>query len=327
MSAPISAREALILKLSGQLGLDPKAVDAIGNVEGSNALHGGNSVGDNGTSFGPFQLHAGGALPQQVWARGPQYANTWANSPQGIQYALTQMASVAGGLHGQQAVQAISSRFERPANVAGEVSKALGYYPGAPMNASVGPVTFPPSSDGKGGLGPLRSGVNPAALGLLQTITQGGQTNAGLALLDMVMQRQQAGATQQVYGAQPTLGPLLPKTHGNVALQGNLKGENQHFITALSAAASAVGGTKLRVTSGYRDPAHNAAVGGVPNSNHTTGHALDGDLFIPGKGWVPLGVALQPVAGKFGLRSGNVPGFFNGGTDPVHVDDGFNVRS
>ena len=31
----------------------------------------------------------------------------------------------------------------------------------------------------------------------------------------------------------------------------------------------------LRLTSGYRDPAHNARVGGVPNSYHTKGRAVD----------------------------------------------------
>jgi len=32
---------------------------------------------------------------------------------------------------------------------------------------------------------------------------------------------------------------------------------------------------ELRVTSGYRDPAHNAAVGGAKNSQHTHGRAID----------------------------------------------------
>lgn len=320
----MNSREALILKMAARLGLDPQAVDSIGNVEGSNALHGGSSIGDNGTSFGPFQLHAGGALPARVWARGAAYANQWANSPEGLQYALSRMASVAGGLHGQQAVQAISSRFERPANVGGEISKAMGFYGGVPSGGSfAGPANIP----SVGNTGSQLPGVNPAAMALLQQITQGGQQNAGLALLDMAIQRRQAGAAQQTFGPQPTSGSLLPSASGgSVPYVGNTQGENQHFLTALNAAAAAVGGTKIRVTSGYRDPAHNAAVGGVPDSNHTTGHAMDGDLFIPGKGWVPLGVALQPVAGKFGLRSGNVQGFFNGGTDPVHVDDGSNIR-
>lgn len=321
----MTSREALILKMAARLGLDPQAVDAIGNVEGRNALHGGNSVGDNGTSFGPFQLHAGGALPAQVWARGATYANNWANSPAGIQYALQHMVSSgAGGLTGQSAVQAISSHFERPADVAGEVSKAMGFYGGGGTGA--GSAQYSPQGV-PGGAQTLTgaSGVNPYAAALLQQISQGGQQNAGLALLNMAMQRQQAGAAQQTYGPQPTTGPLLPPGQG-AQFVGDIHGEKPHFLTALAAAGAAVGGTKIRVTSGYRSTQHNAAVGGVQGSNHTTGDAMDGDLFIPGKGWVPLGVALQGVAGKYGLRSGNVAGFFNGNPDPVHVDDGSNVH-
>jgi hypothetical protein len=321
----MTSREALILKMSARLGLDPQAVDAIGNVEGRNALHGGNSIGDNGSSFGPFQLHAGGALPAEVWARGATYANNWANSPAGIQYALQRMASVAGGTHGQAAVQAISSRFERPADVAGEVSKAMGFYGGSGTGAGSAQYSPQGAQGGSQGLTGV-PGVNPYAAGLLQQISQGGQQNAGLALLNMAMQRQQAGAAQQTYGPQPTTGPLLQSGHGGAQFVGNTQGEKPHFLTALAAAGAAVGGTKIRVTSGYRSPQHNAAVGGVQGSNHTTGDAMDGDLFIPGRGWVPLGVALQGVAGKYGLRSGNVAGFFNGNPDPVHVDDGSNVH-
>jgi len=327
-TAPVSPRQALIQRLSAQLGLDPNAVNAIGSVEGPSALHGGNSIGDNGTSFGPFQLHAGGALPAEVWARGPAYANAWANSPQGIQYALNRMASVAGGLRGQSAVQAISSRFERPANVPGEVSKAMGFYGiggGAAPQRSGHTVT----NVGQ----PIQGGGASAfpMLALANEEAAGGQDIGTQSLMALALARQQAGAAQQTYGPQPTTGGLVaspvPPAGGKVGFIGNLQGENPRFVRALSAAAAAVGGTQIRVTSGYRSPQHNAAVGGVPDSNHTTGHAMDGDIFIPGKGWVPLGVALKGIAPRFGLRSGDQPGFFNGGPDPVHVDDGFNLQS
>ena len=39
-------------------------------------------------------------------------------------------------------------------------------------------------------------------------------------------------------------------------------------------------GVDIIVTSGYRCPAQNTAVGGVENSKHLTGHAID--FFIPG---------------------------------------------
>src|SRR4051812_27423017 len=79
-------------------GLDPRAILSVASVEGG--FNG--AIGDHGTSFGPFQLHQGGALPH---GRG---AN-WASSAAGIDYALDQIAKVAGGLHGHQAISAIVS--------------------------------------------------------------------------------------------------------------------------------------------------------------------------------------------------------------------------
>lgn len=105
---------------------------------------------------------------------------------------------------------------------------------------------------------------------------------------------------------------------------GDTAGEKARFLAELQAAAHAAGASRIRVTSGYRSPSHNAAVGGVAHSNHTTGNAMDGYALIRGQ-WIPLGVALKNVAGRYGLRSGDVPGFFNGHPDPVHVDDGANV--
>jgi murein DD-endopeptidase MepM/ murein hydrolase activator NlpD len=112
-----------------QLGLDPRAVKAIGMVEGG--LRRG-AVGDHGTSFGPFQLHVGGALP-----RGRNAA--WAGSDAGIMYAMRQMAGVARGMRGRAAVENISRRFERPADPGSEITRAMGYYgktPGAAIGAT-----------------------------------------------------------------------------------------------------------------------------------------------------------------------------------------------
>jgi len=46
------------------------------------------------------------------------------------------------------------------------------------------------------------------------------------------------------------------------------------FLNKLSKARelAAIG---FKITSGYRSPAHNAKVGGVPSSSHTNGHAVD----------------------------------------------------
>ena len=106
-----------------QRGLDPWAVLAVARAEGLGA-----GAGDHNTSFGPFQLHIGGKLPASVAQSGVQSAQQWANSPQGIDYALNGIADVAKGLSGGSAISAIVSRFEHPTNVSGEVSRAQGLY-------------------------------------------------------------------------------------------------------------------------------------------------------------------------------------------------------
>jgi cell wall-associated NlpC family hydrolase len=97
-------------------GLDPNAVLAVASQEGLSGR-----VGDQGTSYGPFQLHRGGALPR---GRNRQ----WAESRAGIDYALNQIQGVAGGQRGRRAITNIVSRFERPANVQKEIQGALGAY-------------------------------------------------------------------------------------------------------------------------------------------------------------------------------------------------------
>lgn len=113
----MASEQQLIRQLARRYGVDPRAALAIASVEGG--FHG--AVGDHGTSGGPFQLHVGGALPH---GRSVQ----WANTPQGIDYAMRHIAGVSRGLHGRQAVSAISSRFERPANIPAEIAKAMSRY-------------------------------------------------------------------------------------------------------------------------------------------------------------------------------------------------------
>lgn len=108
--------------------LDPRAVLAVASQEGL-----GGGVGDNGTSFGPWQLHQGGAYPSFA-PQDAAGAQAWAWSPQGINYALGQINQVAGGLKGQQAVQSIVQNFERPANPSGEIAGAEQAY-GLPVTA------------------------------------------------------------------------------------------------------------------------------------------------------------------------------------------------
>lgn len=215
----MNAREALIAQMARQRGLDPRAVLAIASVEGG--FNG--SVGDHGTSFGPFQLHEGGALP-----KGISNPNQWANSKAGIQYALDKIAGVAGGLRGQAAVQAISSRFERPANVPGEISKAMSRY---------------------GGLGGAAGASAPAGAlgGVQQALGQlggGGNPNASAVAMQMLSQAQQMAAPVQPGAAPQSLSmfsdpsSLLAMAQQNAASQQNISLSPQGKLTVANASGA-----------------------------------------------------------------------------------------
>lgn len=137
-----SNSQRVMAELAKYPNLDPRAVLAIATHEGL-----GGGIGDQGTSFGPFQLHEGGAYPSTA-PQSPQAAQEWAWSPAGIDYALSRIANVAGGLKGAPAIEAISTRFERPANPAAEIADAEAHYglpvpPGMPGAAHTGPGAQP----------------------------------------------------------------------------------------------------------------------------------------------------------------------------------------
>lgn len=50
-------------------------------------------------------------------------------------------------------------------------------------------------------------------------------------------------------------------------------------LVAILTKLEAVMGFSLQITSGYRDPAHNADVGGVPNSEHMLDPSMAADVF------------------------------------------------
>ena len=108
-----------------QLNIDPAAVLAVAQSEGGFS----GAVGDQGTSFGPFQLHQGGKLPASVQAQGLTAEKAFGNSPAGINYALQGIAGVATGTTGTDTVSKIVTNFEQPLNPGAEVQTASGYYP------------------------------------------------------------------------------------------------------------------------------------------------------------------------------------------------------
>lgn len=103
-------------------GLDADAVLAVAAVEGL-----GGGVGDGGHAFGPFQLNdAGGVISGRF--KSSEEAKAFAESPEGIEFAMERIAQVAKGKKGQAAIEAIVHEFERPADPHSEVARALEVY-------------------------------------------------------------------------------------------------------------------------------------------------------------------------------------------------------
>jgi len=77
---------------------------------------------------------------------------------------------------------------------------------------------------------------------------------------------------------------------------GKLSGVNQAILDKFNQIQTSAG-TPLTVTSGFRDPAHNAAVGGAKNSAHTRGNAVD----VTFGGGIPETLKLIEAASKAGI--------------------------
>ena len=129
------ALAAYVNRKAPAYGLDPRAVMAVASQEGLSG-----NVGDNGTSYGPWQLHKGGAYPASA-PQDPQAANAWAWSPAGIDVALADMSKVAGGQQGPQAVHSLVYGFERPSNPQAEYAAALRVYVSGALSSSGSPGT------------------------------------------------------------------------------------------------------------------------------------------------------------------------------------------
>lgn len=158
----------LIVLAARQAGVDPEAALRVASAEGGIKF---GAVGDHGTSFGPFQLHVGGALPKGKDA-------AWANSAEGIKYALQQMAaSGAKGKTGRDAVASIVQNFERPAAPGAEIERALG-------------ASIPGYKGVKGSLPNTPTSAIGAASDLSTALSGGGDPKQ--ALLGLLSQRQTA---------------------------------------------------------------------------------------------------------------------------------------
>lgn len=249
--------------------------------------------------------NAGGVITGRFKGLTPQQINAWAWSPEGINFALSRIAGVAKGKKGAAAVRAIVSQFERPADPAGEIARAL---------SGLGTTTLPAVQAQPS----VQKAQGPSLSPLLANVFQSNNDLLGVPtpVLPVGLQAPQAQAQTQAPQSIPSVGKVK-------FLGVSLKGTNPDFASRVAAAVAAAGGTRIRLTSAYRSPGVNRRVGGVSRSNHLTGNAFDGYAFVRGR-WVPLGKLTTLT--QFGLRSGNQPGFYNGSPDPVHVDDGSNQR-
>ena len=204
-----------------------------------------------------------------------------------------------------------------------------------------------PTAGGGGGKSlPMRSPDGPNLSQLIQAAaptdlnqsilqklggTAGHVAQAAQAPIPMPKELQGQGPQQEKDPYNPV--PLIPHTGGldgsipmvtggknpwsNIQFAGHVDFQhvNSRLLDAINKEAKKMGGT-VSVISGYRSTQYNNKIGGATGSNHRKGLAVD--AYIDGH---PIGEVIPPeVWAKYGIRSGNTPGFFKGKPDPEHLD-------
>lgn len=267
----------VIVKNAKRFGLDPAAVYAYA-LEESSGKYG--AVGDQGTSFGPFQAHIGGAAGNRSRAA----ASAWANSPQGLVEMMGMMSRTpAKGLTGAAAVKAIYQYFGKGTPAA--VPRGLARYAEAQKAISQSSMRTA-----------LRTG-------------QHAQLNAQL--------EGQAGGVPTAGWSYPTMIQGTPSHFSNLSMAGHT--DWVHVDTTLLTKLNALGhmlGVTIQVISGYRSPNYSSSVGGYSNDPHARGVAVD--AYINGVPIGSYKGAFA-VLKQLGLESGAQPGFYHGKSDPEHV--------
>lgn len=135
-------------------GVDINALLSVAAVEGL-----GGGVGDGGHAFGPFQMNdAGGVLTGKY--KSSDEAKAYAESDAGIEDAIKQIAAVAKGKTGADAIKAIVSGFERPADPNGEIAKALALYTGGKVKLTPNNSSSVTASDASSSAAAARNAAN-----------------------------------------------------------------------------------------------------------------------------------------------------------------------
>lgn len=286
MSTPIQVIRAYAPKF----GLDPRAVLAYALTQGGTSW---GAVGDQGTSFGPFQAHIGGAAGR----RSPAQAAAWANSPAGLIQMMGMMAraGATGKTGPEAAAYIVGPSFGRGANPASDMAKARAAYPRAaalmggssegvapPMSTS--PAATPFSRGNAGGID--RTQVGLALMDAIRSSRRTGKTDLS-GVFDTVRTLQAQAAAQPIQGAAPVDVPAaepVPAVVQTAAAPGQIS-------AAVGSLASKFG---LNVTSGYRSVAKQAAL--------YAGRSAPGSVAAPGKSYHNSGRAIDVTPNAAALR-------------------------
>jgi murein DD-endopeptidase MepM/ murein hydrolase activator NlpD len=226
---------SILKQVAGKYNLDWRALASVANAE--SGLNPSN-VGDNGTSFGLFQLHQGGALGNMPTSRARRYLDARTNA----EFAARQMSGMGlGGLRGRSAVDAMVRRFERPANPGAEVTRAMGFYGGLGGGGATTPASSSAPKAPKavafggatlGGNGSLPVGV----VGDLQSMINANAKIAGVAPSTVpasyqpksTLSQRTAFATKSYLGRGPISGKwsLIGTPHSGTHTLGNWESDN-----------------------------------------------------------------------------------------------------
>lgn len=266
--------------------IDPQAALAVANQEGLSGR-----IGDGGHAFGDFQLNdAGGVLTHKFDGWTPERKQQWASSPQGIDFALGGIGGVAGGQRGEAAVRSIVSKFERPADIPGEIARALAGLGGAgAVPPSPAPAAASSLSTALTAQAPSQDARRQFAAQLLAGLSPTGQLNQG-ALFGALAQRRQ---TMQAPPVQP-----LPAVQGQQAPTQTLPLTNQ------------------TASGGFAELLHE----GVGGPTHSTGEHIHFAATDPQK-------ELQAIrlAQSLGLSVRENP--YTDPVDPVHAKNSYHYRT
>lgn len=201
----------LIVRGGRQRGISPAALVAVALGEGGLRF---GSVGDAGTSFGPFQLRGNDAPGGGASPFGVAGTRQRASSPFIVNNPLNQIASLGiGNMSPAQQVINIIRRFERPADPDASVRNALERLKtvvpgilGGEFDATDSGGQFGGGGGGGGGAALMQPAVDQrrqVALQTLQTLAKGDQVNPVDTLTQLAEQQRQ----QQLVSAELAEGP------------------------------------------------------------------------------------------------------------------------